>query len=89
VGSDCLYLCLSLPGSGKRKIRLAGGATFLGVVGPDQARLMLALADVLAESPDCGATGQAVADLRMLATAPSGRVREWMGATGQLRPGQR
>ena len=25
VGSDCLYLCLSLRGSGKRKIRLSGG----------------------------------------------------------------
>ena len=58
VSSDCLYLCLSLPGSGKRKIRLAGGAAFSDV-SPDQARLMLALADVLAESPDCGATGQA------------------------------
>jgi hypothetical protein len=90
VSSDCLYLCLLLPGSGKRKIRLAGGAAFSGV-SPDQARLMLALADVLAESPDCGATGQAeaVADLRMLATAPSGRVLEWMGTTGRLRPGQR
>jgi hypothetical protein len=89
VSSDCLYLCLSLRGSGKRKIQLAGGATFLGVVGPDQARLMLALADVLAGSPDCGAIGQAVADLRMLATAPPGRVREWMGTTGQLPPGKR
>jgi hypothetical protein len=89
VSSDYLYLCLSLQGGGKRKIRLAGGAAFLGVVGPDQARLMLALADVLSESPDCGATGQAVADLRMLATAPSGRVLQWMGTTGQLRPGQR
>ena len=89
VSADCLYLCLSLQGGGKRKIQLAGGAWFPGVVGPDQARLMLALADVLAESPDCGATGQAVADLRMLATAPAGLVREWMGTTGQLRPGQR
>ena len=87
--SDCLYLCLSLRGRGKRKIRIARGTTFLSVVGPDQARLMLALADVLAGSPDCGATGQAVADLRMLATAPSGRVREWMGYTGQPPPGQR
>jgi hypothetical protein len=88
VSSDCLYLCLCLPGSGKRKIALAGGAAFSGV-SSDQARLMLALADVLAESADCGATGQAVADLRMLATAPSGRVLQWMGTTGQLRPGQR
>jgi hypothetical protein len=50
---------------------------------------MLALADVLAESPDRSATGQAVADLRMLATAPPGRVRQWMGTTGPLRPGKR
>jgi hypothetical protein len=89
VSSDCLYLCLSLPGSGKRKIRLAGDAAFPGVVGPDQARLMLALADTLAESPDRPATGQPVDDLRMLATAPSGRVRQWMDTTGQLRPGKR
>lgn len=87
--SDYLYLRLSLQGSGRRKILLAGGAAFSGVVGPDQARLMLALADVLAESPDRAATGQAVADLRMLATAPSCRVRQWMGTTGQLRPGKR
>jgi hypothetical protein len=58
VSADCLYLCLSLQGGGKRKIQLAGGAWFSGVVSPDQARLMLALADVLAGSPDCGATGQ-------------------------------
>lgn len=89
VSSDCLYLRLSLQGGGKRKIQLAGAAWFSCVVRPDQARLMLALTDVLAESPDCGATGQAVADLRMLATAPSGRVLQWMGTTGQLRPGQR
>lgn len=89
VSSDYLYLCVSLPGSGKRKIPLAGGAAFSGVVGPDQARLMLALADVLAESPERSATGQAVADLRMLATAPPGRVGQWMGTTGQLRPGKR
>jgi hypothetical protein len=89
VSADCLYLCLSLQGGRKRKIQLAGGAFFSGVVNPDQARLLLALADVLAESADCGATGQAVADLRMLATAPSDRVLQWMGTTGQLRPGQR
>src|SRR5450755_1197504 len=58
---------------------LAGGAALPGIVGPDQARPMLALADVLAESPDRSATRQAVADLRMLATAPPGRVRQWMG----------
>jgi hypothetical protein len=88
MSSDRLYLGLSLPGRGKRKIPLAGGTAFSGV-NPDQARLMLALADALAESSDCGATGQAVTDLRMLATAPSGQVLEWMGTTGRLRPGKR
>lgn len=74
-----LYLRLSLEDQDEGMIWLANDYS---VVSPGQApaRLMLALADVLAENPRT-VTGLAVADLRSLATASPGQVSRWIRTT--------
>jgi hypothetical protein len=85
-GDYCLRLDLSFAGTKPRHIALADSACTRKPLTSSQRRLMLALADAIAESTDDAVGGQTVSDLRELARARPEAIRSWIESH---RPGAR
>jgi hypothetical protein len=82
-GDPCLYLDLLFADAKPRHITLASSNCSTRPLTPALRRLMLALADAIAESADHAAGGQAVSDLRQLANAPPDAIRRWIDSRRQ------
>jgi hypothetical protein len=82
-GDPCLHLDVWFPGTKPRHIALAGSNCTKRPLTSSQRRLMLALADALAEATDDAVGGQAAASLRELANASPDAVSRWISSHRQ------
>jgi hypothetical protein len=82
-GDPRLYLDVWFPGEKPRHIALAGSNCTTRPLTSRQRRLMLALADAIAQSTDDAVGGEAVSSLRELASASPDAVLRWINSRRQ------